>query len=47
MPIYTSGKREEKEYTSKTKRNECKNEKCTNKRANGSSRCEKCKLTNA
>ena len=30
-------------YTSKTKRNECKNEKCTNLRVNGSSRCSKCK----
>lgn len=29
-------------YTSKTKRNECKNEGCTNKRQDGSSRCIKC-----
>lgn len=30
----------EKPYISKTKSSECKNEGCTNKRANGSSRCE-------
>lgn len=30
-------------YTSKTKRGECKNENCTNKRENGSSRCAACK----
>lgn len=29
-------------YTSKTKRNECKNEKCSNQRQHGSSRCAKC-----
>jgi len=29
-------------YTSKTKRNECKNEGCSNKRQDGSSRCLKC-----
>ena len=32
-----------KEYTSKTKRNECKNDKCKNKRQHCSSRCIKCK----
>lgn len=31
-----------KPYTSKTKRGECKNEDCKNKRQHGSSRCEKC-----
>ena len=30
-------------YTSKTKRNECKNENCSKTRANGSSRCADCK----
>lgn len=33
----------EEEYTSKTKRNECKNDNCTNTREKGSSRCAKCK----
>lgn len=31
-------------YTSKTKRNECKNKDCKEKRQNGSSRCLKCAL---
>ena len=35
--------KKEEEYTSKTKRKECKNENCKNPRAKGSSRCDKCK----
>lgn len=33
---------EDKPYTSKTKRNECKNEGCEEQRQHGSSRCLKC-----
>lgn len=32
----------DKPYTSKTKRNECKNEDCNNQRQHGSSRCLEC-----
>ena len=32
----------EKEYTSKTKRQECKNEGCLNPRRQGSAYCEQC-----
>jgi len=37
-------KDKKEEYTSKTKRGECKNDGCNNPRAKGSSRCDKCKL---
>ena len=30
------------EYTSKSKRHECKNQKCSNKRRNGSAYCQEC-----
>lgn len=48
MKIFTNKeKKEEVEYSSKTKRNECANEDCKNQRSQSSSRCEQCKNKHA